>query len=495
MKDLQIGNQLEQEGKIDKAIDAYNRAVKVEPKSVEAHHHLAKALKSKGYWNQAIAAYQKLAELRPENLEIINELGTYLISLGYKEKAIDLYKETGEVLAKSLALKKELETYISVYQEAIKIGVEPQWFHLYIGDVYSRQGDLENAINSYLKAIEIAPKFWEPHDRILLKVQREPVPWELLEKMIDFYQEVIRKCPDYLLAYSNLGDILTKLGRKKDAINCYQTGSYRQNSILKPRFVEQAWDSTKKGQQPKFIIIGSMRCGTTSLYEYLTYHPQFVPALKKEVKFFNFNYESGKDWYKAHFPSILEGSGYITGEGSPDHLYYPEVATKIKELFPDMKLIVMLRNPVERSISQYYHWVKVGAEYRSLEKAIADEIELIEQMASPNFNGVIKRKGDSGCLLESVYIHFLEKWMSVIPKEQFLIIKSEDFYANTADSLRQVYDFIGLPDYQLPEYKTYNANAYDKINKETYNTLEKCFLPHNQKLEEFLGMKFDWNND
>ncbi len=491
MQDLQVGHQLEVEGQLDKAITTYRKAVQSHPNSAEAHHTLGKALTKKGYWKEAISCYQEAVKLDLSLLTACNELGNYLKNLGHTDKAIDLYKKVGETLNRI----DKLDEAIAVYQEAIKLKLDPKWFYLYIGDIYNRKDDQQASIDAYLQAIEIAPEFWQPHDRLLIKVQRLKLKPKLLKQLIPAYRKVIQKKPDYLLAYSNLGDILTKLNRLDEAVDCYQAASYRQNSQLKPEFVETAWDSEKKGEVPKFIIIGSMRCGTTSLYEYLTYHPQFVPAIKKEVKFFNFNYESGKEWYLAHFPSIREGSGYITGEGSPDHLYFPKVAKRIIELFPDMKLIVMLRNPVERSVSQYYHWIKVGAEHRSLEDSIASDLELVQEMVSPSFDGKIKRKGKAGCLLESVYVHFLEKWMSVIPKEQFLILKSEDFYQDTPKVLSQVFEFVGLPQYELQEYKTYNAGSYSKIDESTRQRLVECFRPHNQRLEEFLGMKFGWDNE
>jgi tetratricopeptide (TPR) repeat protein len=489
MKDLQLGTTLEQKGNLEEAVFAYRRAVKNEPKSAQAHHFLAKALTKKGYWQEAINHYHKTIELEPKFFNSCQEMGRYLAKLNHRDKAINLYQKIGDTLAK----KNLFQEAITVYEQAIELNLDQKWFYLYIGDIYNRQGNSAAAIDAYLKAIELAPEFWQPHDRLLIKVQRDRLETELLERMIEPYQEVIRKRPDYLLGYSNLGDILTKLGRLDEAISCYQNASYRQNLKLKPKFIEQAWDAGKRGQTPKFVIIGSMRCGTTSLYEYLTFHPQFVPAIKKEVKFFNFNFGAGKEWYLAHFPAIAEGKNYVTGEGSPDHLYYPEVAPRILELFPDMKLIVMLRNPIDRSISQYYHWRKVGAEFRSLQDAIADEIDLIKEMAQPYFDGKIARKGGSGCLLESVYIYFLEKWMSIIPKEQFLILKSEDFYQNTPATLDQVFKFVGLPNYQLTDYKTYNAGSYSNIKPEMRQLLVECFRPHNQRLEEFLGMKFDWD--
>lgn len=490
MKELQIAEDLHKDGKTDEAIEIYRKNLQSNPNSAITYFALARLFIQKGYWKQAIESYQQGVSLEPNKFSECYGFGSYLNNLGYQDKAIILYRRIGKVLAH----KDKVTAAIEWYQSAIKLNLEPQYFHLYIGDLQRRKDNLTAAIFSYLQAISISPGFWEPHDRILIIVQRQEVKSDLLEKMVYAYQQVIKQRPNYLFAYSNLGNILTKLGKLEEAINYYQRASYRQNLQLKPEFVANAWDTSKQGHEPKFMIIGSMRCGTTSLYEYLTQHPMFIPAIKKEVKFFNFNFESGKSWYQAHFPAIADHTNYLTGEASPDYLYYPYIAKKIAALFPKMKLILMLRNPVDRSISQYYHWLKVGAEYRPLETVIESELNLIKQMAQPDFDGKIKGKRKIGCLLESVYIYFLEKWLAIFPREQLLILKSEDFYTNPPVIVNQVCKFIGLSDYQLTEYKAYNAGSYTKIDASTRQTLVDCFRPHNQRLEESLGINFGWDN-
>jgi hypothetical protein len=83
--------------------------------------------------------------------------------------------------------------------------------------------------------------------------------------------------------------------------------------------------------------------------------------------------------------------------------------------------------------------------------------------------------------------------MAVFPREQFLILRSEDFYANPAATLTQVFEFLGVPDYTLPEYPNYNSGSYNPISDDLRQTLAEFFRSHNQKLEEYLGLKFDWD--
>src|SRR5689334_8975756 len=114
---------------------------------------------------------------------------------------------------------------------------------------------------------------------------------------------------------------------------------------------------------PDFIIIGAQKGGTTSLYNYLIEHPLIKSARRKEVHYFDRNFHKGVSWYKAFFPTSLEKyyaenilkKDFITGEGSPEYLFYPHCAEKAVRVLPQAKIIALLRNPVDRAYSQYRH--------------------------------------------------------------------------------------------------------------------------------------------
>lgn len=127
----------------------------------------------------------------------------------------------------------------------------------------------------------------------------------------------------------------------------------------------------------KFLIIGAMKAGTTSLHHCLAQHPDLTPARRKEVHYFDGrvmrgrnNYERGPDWYEAQFP---EGPNKF--ESSPMYLFNPLVARRIKEYNPDMKILVLLRDPVKRAVSHYYHSVRKGHERLSMLEAFQKEEE------------------------------------------------------------------------------------------------------------------------
>ncbi|WP_159790882.1 sulfotransferase family protein [Sodalinema gerasimenkoae] len=108
-----------------------------------------------------------------------------------------------------------------------------------------------------------------------------------------------------------------------------------------------------KANRLDFIILGAQKAGTSSLYAYMAQHPDIVPALRKEVEFWSWKFYRGLDWYFAHFPQIPEGSHLQTGEACPGYLDFYETAERLRETLPHVKLIVLLRNPVDRAISHY----------------------------------------------------------------------------------------------------------------------------------------------
>ncbi|MFN8451844.1 MAG: sulfotransferase [Anaerolineae bacterium] len=126
--------------------------------------------------------------------------------------------------------------------------------------------------------------------------------------------------------------------------------------------------------EPQFAIIGGQKCGTTSLYAYLLQHPRVV-SLFKEVHFFDNNYYKGRRWYRAQFPLAGAPSedALITFDASPYYLFHPAAPQRVAALYPDMKLIALLRNPVDRAYSHYSHNRQSTAEKLSFEDAIRAE--------------------------------------------------------------------------------------------------------------------------
>lgn len=104
---------------------------------------------------------------------------------------------------------------------------------------------------------------------------------------------------------------------------------------------------------PSYIVAGAMRCGTTALHSYLREHPDVAVASSKEVHFFDQKYERGLEWYRDQFPDSAGASA--VGEATPNYMFSTVALDRIASVLPDVKLVVVLRNPIDRAYSHYWH--------------------------------------------------------------------------------------------------------------------------------------------
>jgi len=254
---------------------------------------------------------------------------------------------------------------------------------------------------------------------------------------------------------------------------------------------------------PDFLIIGAARSGTTSLYQYLSQHPSVIPGVGKEVYFFDKKFDRGINWYKSFFPTKLSKSrlenkqkrNCLTGEATPRYIHYPHTPKRVFDLIPNVKLIVLLRNPIDRAYSHYQMEVDHGNEELPFEEAIEQEEKRItddmkKMEKNENFYSVhFYRKS---YLTRGIYVNQLKRWFEYFPREQFLILKSEDFYSKTSEVYQQVLDFLSLSKFELNSFKAYQMRKYSAISAETRKKLADYFRPHNEQLYQLLGRNFDW---
>ena len=257
---------------------------------------------------------------------------------------------------------------------------------------------------------------------------------------------------------------------------------------------------------PDFLIVGAQKCGTSSLYRNLVKHPSVIPAFVKEVHFFDNsrNFQRGVGWYKAHFPFLLYKyysthickNDFLTGEASPFYMFHPHAPKRISELLPGVKIIIILRNPVDRAYSHYHHEVKREREILSFEDAIKMEGERLQG----EFDKIIKdekykswKYDHNSYLLRGIYVDQLKRVYNYFNKSLVLILKSEDFFKDSQAAIEKVLQFLGLPGWQPKNFKKANVGSYPKMNSATRNWLLNYFEPHNHKLYEYLGINFSWN--
>ena len=261
---------------------------------------------------------------------------------------------------------------------------------------------------------------------------------------------------------------------------------------------------------PDFLIIGTQRGGTTALYHYIKTHPCIEPATATEVHFVDKRFHKGMAWYRGHFPTRIKkyyaehisGRALLTGEASSSYLFHPHAPRRVRKALPHVKLIVLLRNPVDRAYSQYFHAVELGHEtYSSFEEAIEGEEERTAREREKILQDELYYSSaykHLSYLTRGIYVDQLRAWMDLFPRKQFLILKSEEFYSDPVTAFKQVASFLNLaeaePRIKKQAYKQYEHNTYSShMDSALRKRLIDYFEPHNARLYEFLGVDFGWD--
>ena len=248
---------------------------------------------------------------------------------------------------------------------------------------------------------------------------------------------------------------------------------------------------------PHFIIIGAQKCGTSSLYAYLTAHPQVIGASWKEVFFFDNQFDKGLPWYRAHFPLArrLERRSAVTGEASPYYLRHPCAAERIASVLPEIRLIALLRNPVDRAISHYWHQVKRDREPLTLEDALAAEDERVGDAEAALRADCSRRRENHqrfAYVRGGLYAKQLKRYGEHFDSEQLLVLKSENLFRHTQFTFNRVTDFLGLAPWSLEQDKPRNTASYPETSAATRERLARFFRPHNRVLYDYLNVDAPW---
>ena len=247
---------------------------------------------------------------------------------------------------------------------------------------------------------------------------------------------------------------------------------------------------------PDFFVVGVVRSGTTSLYYYLDQHPCVMKSAYDELGFFDSNFELGWNWYKSLFPTIMQkkkiekrNGKFLTFDDTPFYVYNSTVVKRIKRNFPDAKIIVIFRNPIDRAYSNYFLGVNGGKEKRKFDDLIEEEMILINRR---NKQVLFDETLSETYLGRGLYAEQLKVWFSEFPKDSVKIIKSEEFAENTQDVMKDLFQFLDLPEYCLSNIEKKNVTKYPPMKKETREKLEEFFRSHNKELYNMLGKDFGW---
>jgi len=256
------------------------------------------------------------------------------------------------------------------------------------------------------------------------------------------------------------------------------------------------------GALPDFLIIGAPKCGTTSLYYLLTGHPHIKLAAAKELHFFSSHFDLGIEWYRRCFPqpTLKDGRLTITGEATPTYLSDLHAPERVAGVVPQARLIVLLRNPVDRAYSRYQMARRKGWETTTtFEEAVGaqqTERPLGQGESTSEPGNHITLDDDSWYLSEGTYVDQVARWRSFFREEQMLVLKSEGFSGHPQETLERVLSFLELPAWAPKAGELHNKRHSGGYTQEMQpairRRLEEYFEPHNRRLYALLGVDFGW---
>lgn len=254
--------------------------------------------------------------------------------------------------------------------------------------------------------------------------------------------------------------------------------------------------------RPTFLVIGAQKAGTTPLHRYLVEHPAVLCAEPKEVHFFDNAYDRGSAWYPAHFPARSEvreirrtlGAAAV-GEVTPAYLFHPRAAQRVHAFDPGLRLLAVLRDPVDRAYSQYQMQVRRRGETLSFEEALAlEEMELPAELhrARDDPSYISPSGFRRSYVARGLYAAQLERWLELFPRERVLVLSSEELLTEPDAAMATIASFLGVPEWKAPRYPRRSTGSYEPMADETRERLARTFEQHNRRLEELLSRRLDW---
>lgn len=254
--------------------------------------------------------------------------------------------------------------------------------------------------------------------------------------------------------------------------------------------------------EPSFLVVGAQRSGTTTLFRLLSEHPYVLrPTQSKGIAYFDLNYHRGPRWYRGHFPLRLSarlaarGGAAQTFESSGYYLFHPLAADRIARDLPDVKVVVVVREPVERAYSAHRHELARGFETEPFERAVALEEERIRgeaerMMSDPTYESFAHRH--QAYLSRSRYAEQIERFVGLMGADRVFVMDADRFFESPVEEFARLQEWLGLPRWDPSRVEQWNARKRDPLTAELRAELTRYFEPHDAKLEVLMGRTPRW---
>ncbi|MFB6340654.1 sulfotransferase [Saccharicrinis sp. FJH62] len=260
--------------------------------------------------------------------------------------------------------------------------------------------------------------------------------------------------------------------------------------ILNIILIQKWYIKFTRKKAPDFMIIGAMKAGTTSLYQYLSGHPDLICSTIKEPSFFSWKHGNGINEYLRYFPGKKKIKEKLVFEASATYLHHPKSAIRIKQLIPNSKLIIILRDPIERAISHFNYYSSKTSLFAK-NNPLSIENREIRQAFLEDINGAEKEWNKQYCRF-SRYGEQIQRFYNLFESNKILVLDFEELQNYPKEILNKISNFLDIdPTYFETYRKTSNkmtsAESFDPKKKKElniYNSQEYSIeLPSDLKKE------------
>ena len=256
---------------------------------------------------------------------------------------------------------------------------------------------------------------------------------------------------------------------------------------------------------PSFLIVGAERCGTSSLYHVLRQHPAVFGSgiPRKEVHYFDLAYRHGLPWYQAHFPlkarARLAARGAsaapVAFEATPYYMFHPLAPERIARDLPGVKLLVLVRDPVQRAYSAYGLRIGRGVETESFERALELEDARLDgeadrMVADPSY--VSHNHRHFAYRARGHYADQLEHMEKLFGRDRIHVEDSGEFFADPRPVYQRTLDFLGLPQRDYPDVATEKTRKREPMPETVRAALDEHYRPYDERLTVWLGHEPSW---
>lgn len=245
---------------------------------------------------------------------------------------------------------------------------------------------------------------------------------------------------------------------------------------------------------PGFVIAGAPKCGTSSLYDCITAHPDVRRGLRKEPT--NFIHYPGSHFRAAmNYPVRMPWKRFMVGDGSVEYFTHPDGPDNVREVVPNARLIFILRDPVARAWSDYQMYRRAGTDTEDFSQTVERAMRWLSDASLEPLVDAAARHAihPARYVLCGMYARALARWFDRFRREQCLVLFTEEFAADLDGTMAKVFAHLGLPPCSAGSCTRARHGGYrEEMSPQTAAALRAFYEPHNDRLREMLGRDLPW---